>query len=234
MSMNLAIVGYGKMGRMIEQLAPEYGFDVKLKLDIDNNARQEGLTPENFREIDVAVEFSVPEAVVANLLRLAELGVNAVTGTTGWTHEIPRVREAVERHGTALVWAPNFSIGVNVFMRLVSEAARLFASQPDYGAWGWVIHHDAKVDAPSGTMLKLVELMKRAGYDRRIDVASNRAGKVPGTHEIGFDSAADTITLRHQARSRIGFAAGALTAARWVVGKKGFYEFSEILFSDSD
>ncbi len=230
MSMNLAIVGYGKMGRMIEQLAPEYGFDVKLKLDVDNNAHQKGLTPENFRDIDVAVEFSVPDAVVGNLLRLAELGVNAVVGTTGWTHELSRVRGAVEKHGTGLVWAPNFSIGMNVFMRLVSEAARLLAAQPEYGAWGWEIHHDAKVDAPSGTMLKLVELMKRAGYDRRVDVASNRAGKMPGTHEIGFDSAADTITLRHQARSRLGFASGALTAARWVVGKKGFYEFSEILF----
>ena len=119
---------------------------------------------------------------------------------------------------------------MNVFLRLVSEAARLLAAQPEYGAWGWEIHHDAKVDAPSGTMLKLVDQMKKAGFDRPIDVASNRAGKIPGIHEIGFDSAADTITLRHQARSRVGFASGALTAARWVAGKKGFYEFSEILF----
>jgi len=213
--MNLAIVGYGKMGRMIEQLAPEYGFEVKLTLDEYNNANYEALTPENFAGIDVAVEFSVPETAAENLVRLAAMD---------------RVKAAVARHGTGLVWAPNFSVGVNVFLRLVSEAARLLAAQTEYGAWGWEIHHAAKVDAPSGTMLKLIDQMKQAGWDRPIDVASNRAGKVPGTHEIGFDSAADTITLRHQARSRVGFAAGALTAARWLVGKKGFYEFSQILF----
>lgn len=228
--MNLAIIGYGKMGRMIDQLAPEHGFTTRLRLDIDNNAGQQGLTRESLANIDVAVEFSVPEAAAANLIRLAELGIPTVAGATGWLNRIDEVRRAVERNGTGLVWAPNFSVGVNVFMRLVTEAARLLAAQPEYGAWGWEIHHDAKVDAPSGTMLRLVERMKAAGYDRPIDVASNRAGKAPGTHEIGFDSASDTITLRHQARSRIGFAAGALTAARWIAGRKGFYEFSQILF----
>ncbi len=228
--MNLAIVGYGKMGRMIEQLAPEFDFTVKLKLDEYNNENYEGLTAENFRDIDVAIEFSVPDAATENLLRLAALGVNTVAGTTGWDKDMDRVKAAVAEYGTGLVWAPNFSVGVNVFLRLVSEAAKLLAVQPEYGAWGWEIHHAAKVDAPSGTMLKIVAQMKKAGFDRPIDVASNRAGKIPGIHEIGFDSAADTITLRHQARSRVGFASGALTAARWVAGKKGFYEFSEILF----
>lgn len=228
--MNLAIVGYGKMGRMIDQLAPEHGFTTRLRLDIDNNAGQQGLTRESLANVDVAIEFSVPDAAAANLIRLAELGIPTVAGATGWLNRIDEVRRAVERNGTGLVWAPNFSVGVNVFMRLVTEAARLLAAQPEYGAWGWEIHHDAKVDAPSGTMLRLVERMKAAGYDRPIDVASNRAGKAPGTHEIGFDSASDTITLRHEARSRIGFAAGALTAARWIAGRKGFYEFSQILF----
>ncbi len=228
--MKLAIVGYGRMGHMVKRLAPDFGFDVALKLDIENNANHEGLTPENFAGIDVAIEFSVPETAAENLVRLAGLGVNSVVGTTGWLGEMKRVREAVEKNGTGLVWAPNFSVGVNVFDRLVAEAAKLLAARPEYGAWGWEIHHDAKVDAPSGTMLKLVETMKSSGYDRTIDVASNRAGKVPGTHEIGFDSPADTITLRHQARNRGGFAAGALTAARWVAGKKGFFEFSEVLF----
>jgi 4-hydroxy-tetrahydrodipicolinate reductase len=119
---------------------------------------------------------------------------------------------------------------VNAFFRLVAEAARLLASQPEYGAWAWEIHHSSKKDAPSGTLLKLVEEMKRAGYVRSIDAASNRAGAHPGTHEIGFDSAADTITLRHTARSREGFARGALKAAQWIAGKKGFYEFSEVVF----
>lgn len=229
--MKLAIVGYGKMGRIIEELAPEYGFEVAVKLDIDNNAGFEGLTREQFNGVDAAVEFTAPDTVVDNLLGLAAIGINTVTGTTGWNAEIDRVRAAVEQHQTGLVWAPNFSIGVNVFTRLVEEAARLFADKPEYGAWGWEIHHDAKKDAPSGTMVQLVERMKDAGYQRPIDVAANRAGRVPGTHEIGFDSAADTIMLRHQARSREGFARGALFAAKWVVGKKGFHAFRDILFA---
>jgi len=140
------------------------------------------------------------------------------------------VREVVKAHETALVWSPNFSIGVNVFARVVREAARLLASEPQYGAWAWEIHHDTKKDAPSGTLLKLVEEMRAAGYARDVDISSSRAGKHPGTHEIGFDSAADTITLVHSARNREGFARGALKAAQWIIGKKGVFEFSEILF----
>ncbi len=226
----LAIVGYGKMGRLIEQLAPQYGFEVALKLDEFNNSQGEGLTAENFEGIDAAIDFSIPAAVAANVEGIAKLGVNVVVGTTGWLDEIGRVKRAVEDGGIGLVWSPNFSIGVNVFFKLVAEAARLIEREPEYGAWAWEIHHAAKKDAPSGTLLKLVEEMKKAGYGRNIDVSSNRAGAIPGTHEIGFDSAADTITLRHTARSREGFARGALKAAEWVVGKKGFHEFAEIGF----
>lgn len=227
---NLAIVGYGKMGKLIEQLAPQYGFSVALKLDEFNNAAFEGLTPANFRGIDAAIDFSIPSAVRRNVEGVAALGVNIVLGTTGWLDEAEAVRAAVERHGIGLVWSPNYSIGVQTFFRLVSEAARLLAAQPEYGAWAWEIHHSTKKDAPSGTLLKLVEEMKKTGYARAIDVSSNRAGAHPGTHEIGFDSAADTIVLRHTARSREGLARGALQAARWVVGKTGFHEFSEIVF----
>jgi 4-hydroxy-tetrahydrodipicolinate reductase len=226
----LAIVGYGKMGRLIEQLAPESGFTVALKLDEFNNASFEGITRENFTGIDVAVDFSIPGVVVENIGRISALGVNLVIGTTGWNEELPKVRELVKQRGTGLVWSPNFSIGVNAFMRVVAEAARLLAAQPEYGAWAYEIHHAAKKDAPSGTLLKLVEEMRKAGYARPVDCSSNRAGAHPGTHEIGFDSAADTITLRHTARGREGFARGALKAAGWIVGKKGFYEFSEIVF----
>ncbi|MGA3096582.1 MAG: dihydrodipicolinate reductase C-terminal domain-containing protein [Bryobacteraceae bacterium] len=226
----LAIVGYGKMGRLIEQLAPEYGFAVALKLDEFNNANFEGLTAESFRGVDVAIDFSIPAAVPRNVEGLAALGVNIVLGTTGWMEHADAVRRAVETGGVGLVWSPNYSVGVNAFFRLVSEAARLLAGQPEYGAWAWEIHHATKKDAPSGTLLKLVEEMKKAGYGRRIDAASNRAGAHPGTHEVGFDSAADTIVLRHTARSREGFARGALQAAQWVVGKKGFHEFGEIVF----
>jgi 4-hydroxy-tetrahydrodipicolinate reductase len=226
----LAIVGYGKMGKLIEQLAPEYDFEVALKLDEFNNAKGEGLTAANFQGVDAAIEFSIPAAVYGNVEGIAALGVPLVVGTTGWLEHIDRVKRAIEANGTGLVWSPNFSIGVNVFFRLVAEAARLMAAEPGYGAWAWEIHHSAKKDAPSGTLLKLVDEMKKAGYARNIDVGSNRAGAIPGTHEIGFDSGADTITLRHTARSREGFARGALKAAQWIIGKKGLYEFSEIEF----
>ena len=227
----LAIVGYGKMGRMIEQFAPEYGFSVALKLDEFNNANFEGVTAENFRGIDAAIDFSIPSAVRKNVECIAALGVNIVVGTTGWLEHLDAVRKTVENGGIGLVWSPNYSVGVNAFFRVVREAARLLESQPSYGAWAWEIHHSTKKDAPSGTLLKLLEEMKRAGYTHTIDVSSSRAGGHPGTHEIGFDSSADTITLRHTARSREGFARGALQAAKWVVGKKGFYEFGEIVFS---
>ena len=227
--MNLAIVGYGKMGRLIEQLAPEYGFAVTLRLDVNNNANYEGLTRENFQGVDVAVEFSTPTAAIENIERLARLGVNAVIGTTGWFGELPRARKAIEGAGTGLVWSANFSVGVQIFSQIVAEAARLMARQPEYGAWAWEIHHATKKDAPSGTLLALVESMKQSGYGKPIDTSSSRAGTLPGTHEIGFDSAADTITIRHAARSREGFARGALRAARWLAGKKGFFDFREIV-----
>lgn len=232
MSRRIALVGYGKMGRMLEQMAPEYGLEVGLILDLHNNAHGEGFTPENFKGIEAAIEFTVPEAAVGNLEKLIGLGVPAVCGTTGWFKELERVKGLAEENGAALVYSPNFSIGVNVFERIVAEGAKWMASQPAYEAWAWEIHHSAKKDAPSGTLLKLVEAMRAAGYAASIDVASNRAGKIPGTHEIGFDSAADTITLRHTARSREGFARGALHAARWIIGKKGVWEFSRILFGE--
>jgi 4-hydroxy-tetrahydrodipicolinate reductase len=222
--MKLALVGYGKMGRMIETLAPEYGFSVHSRIDVNDDVRAA-------QGADVAIEFSTPEAAVENVEKLAAMGVPVVIGTTGWLREMDRVRAAIETHGTGLVWSPNFSIGVNVFSRLVNEAARLLADEAQYGAWAWEIHHSTKKDAPSGTLIKLVNDMKSAGYERGIDVSSNRTGAHPGTHEIGFDSAADTITLRHAARSREGFARGALKAAQWIPGKKGVFEFSEVLFA---
>jgi 4-hydroxy-tetrahydrodipicolinate reductase len=228
-SLGLAIVGYGKMGRLIEQLAPEYGFAVRAKFDSRNNPDGDGLTREALHGVNVAVEFSTPEAVAANIQRLAAAGVNAAVGTTGWLEQLPAARAAVTQSGTGLVWAPNFSVGVNLFLQAVAYTAALFARQQEYEAWGWEIHHAAKKDAPSGTLRKLAEEMRAGGYDRPISLSANRAGAHPGTHEIGFDSLADTITLRHTARGREGFARGALRAARWVAGKKGLFEFREIV-----
>jgi len=231
--MKLALVGYGKMGRMMDALAASYGFEVVLRLDEFNNANGAGMNRENFAGVDAAIEFTIPEAAIGNIETLAALGVNTVVGTTGWAAHLERARGAVARAGTGLVHASNFSVGVNVFARAVAETAKLMAAQDGYEAWAWEIHHSAKKDAPSGTLLTLVDTMRKAGYARNIDQSASRAGAHPGTHEIGFDSAADTITLRHTARSREGFARGALHAARWVVGKKGFYEFREVLFGAS-
>jgi 4-hydroxy-tetrahydrodipicolinate reductase len=225
---NLALVGYGKMGRLIEQLAPEYDFTVTERLDEYNNVDGAGIAV--LRDVDVAIEFSTPETAPANLIKLAETRIKAVTGTTGWLEHLPAVEHAVNQAGAGLVWSPNFSVGVAVFRKLAALAAELMRDQKDYGAWAWEIHHDAKKDAPSGTLLHLVKTMEQSGFTRGIDVGSNRAGKHPGTHEIGFDSAADTITLRHTARSREGFARGALQAARWILSRKGVYTFEEVLF----
>jgi len=222
--MNIAIVGHGKMGRLIDRLATERGITAGLKLDEHNNAAYEGITAENFKTIDVAIDFSIPSAVVGNIERIAALGVNIVVGTTSWQAYMPHVREVVDKTGIGLVWSPNFSVGVSAFMKMVSAAAKIMADEPEYEAWAWEIHHSAKKDAPSGTLLRLFDEMRAAGYTANVDVASNRAGAIPGTHEIGFDSPADTITLRHTARNREGFALGAIKAAEWIVGKKGFYE----------
>jgi 4-hydroxy-tetrahydrodipicolinate reductase len=229
MTKGLAIVGYGKMGRMIERLAPEYGFEVRAKFSGQENASARALAANTLTGVDVAVEFTKPDAAVANLQKLAAFGVATVCGTTGWFSELERLKARINGNGSGLVWSANFSVGLNIFREVVAEAARRFAREESYGAWGWEIHHAAKKDAPSGTLLALEQEMKRNGYTREINLSANRAGTVPGTHEIGFDSAEDTITIRHTARSREGFARGALRAANWVIGKRGVFEFRDIL-----
>jgi 4-hydroxy-tetrahydrodipicolinate reductase len=229
MSRGVAIVGYGKMGRLVEQLAPGFGFEVHARINGAENSAGAGLSRESLAGAEVAIDFSTPQAAPENIVRLASLGVNVVSGTTGWYDALPTVRESVLAAGTALVWGPNFSIGVNIFLETVGHAASLLSRYPDYEAWGWEIHHAAKRDAPSGTLKKLAEVVRASGYEREVNLASNRAGTIPGTHEIGFDSGSDTITLRHTAHNRDGFARGALEAARWIGGKKGVYEFRQIL-----
>jgi 4-hydroxy-tetrahydrodipicolinate reductase len=224
----LALLGYGRMGRLVEQLAPAHGFEVALRLGGRDNAAGQGITPETWRGIDVAIDFSTAAAVPVNAERIAALGVPIVVGTTGWQSELPRVRAAIERHGAGLLFGANFSVGVQVFYRLAEAAARLLAEESAYDAWLYEIHHKMKKDAPSGTLLQIRKVMEAAGYGRPIDVASNRAGAIPGTHQLGFDSEADTILLEHRARSRAGFAHGALRAARWMIGRRGFHEFSQV------
>ena len=227
--MNLALIGYGKMGRLIEELATARGHRVAFKVDIDENRDGQALTERNLRNVDVAIDFTMPEAVLRNVEQVTVLGVNMVVGTTGWMDHLATVRSMVEKRGVGFVYGSNFSIGVNLFFRLIGAAAAQFRQYEQYDPWIYEIHHRAKLDAPSGTALKLKQILEKAYGDREVSTASNRAGTLPGQHTVGFDSEADTLTFTHTARSRLGFASGALYAAEWVRGKKGFYEFPDIL-----
>jgi len=230
MGLRLAIIGYGKMGRSIQRLAPEHDCEVAQIVRSAENANAMALNRDSLSGIDVVIEFTTALAAQQNLRPLIEAGIPVVTGTTGWLAELPQIRELTRRKNGSVVWSPNFSVGLHHFRAAVAEAARRFAREESYGAWGWEIHHAAKKDAPSGTLLALAEDISRSGYSRPLSLSASRAGSVPGTHEIGFDSAEDTITLRHTAHSRDAFARGALRAARWLAtGKKGFFEFREIV-----
>jgi 4-hydroxy-tetrahydrodipicolinate reductase len=228
---NLALIGYGKMGRMVEQVALARGHDITFKIDVEGNERGQALTRENFERVDVAINFSTPDSVIRNIEGVAALGVDMVIGTTGWTSRLDEVRRIVEAQKVGLIYSSNFSIGVNLFFKLTQVAAELFREYAEYEPWIYEIHHSAKVDAPSGTALKLEEVVERAYRGKKVTPASNRAGKNPGEHTVGFDSEADTLTIRHTARNRLGFAAGAVRAAEWIHGKKGLYDFSETLFA---
>ena len=227
--MNLALIGYGKMGRMLEELALSRGHRIIFKIDIEGNEQGQALTALNLKGADVAVDFSIPDAVIRNVEKIAALGVSMVVGTTGWWNQLEKARAVVEKNRVGLVYGSNFSIGVNVFFQLMEAAATLFEKYPQYDPWIYEIHHRAKLDAPSGTALKLKQILEKAYGERAFSIASNRAGAVPGEHVIGFDSEADTLTFTHTARSRLGFASGALHAAEWVQSHPGFHEFSATL-----
>ncbi|HEY8460326.1 MAG TPA: dihydrodipicolinate reductase C-terminal domain-containing protein [Blastocatellia bacterium] len=229
--MKIAIVGYGKMGRMIERIAASRGHEIIARFDIDNNRNGEGLTAENLKGVDVAIEFSTPETAVENLRRLIELRIPAVAGATGWYARLDEIKKLAADHDSPLVFSSNFSIGMNLFFRIAREASALFARHDQYDPFLVEAHHKFKKDAPSGTALVIAKLMRESYGDRAPEAVAIRAGHIPGTHEIGFDSEADTITLTHTARSREGFAAGATLAAEMIVNKRGVYEFSELLFS---
>lgn len=218
--MKLLLVGYGKMGRLVEQMALEQGHEVVGRIRAGDG---------DWAAADVAIDFSTAEAVVANFPRYVERRLPVVIGTTGWGAHEARLREAAAHARLGVVASANFSIGVNLFQMIVAEAARLMRAQADYGAWIHEAHHAAKRDAPSGTAILLRETMTRAGYARPIDISSTRAGMIPGTHTVGFDGPSDTIELTHTARDRRGFAAGALLAARWIRGREGWYSMADVL-----
>ena len=227
-TLNLALLGYGKMGKAVAQLAPARGFEVLLILTAESNRGGAGIVSGNFRGIDVCVDFTAPHAVVENVRQVAGLGRNMVVGTSGWNSHLDEVRAIVERAGTGLVYASNFSIGAQLFFRAAEAASRVFAKFPMYEPYITETHHRSKVDAPSGTAVELKRRIQPSFDERDVAVGSIRAGYFPGTHELGFDSEADTVILRHTARGRQGFAEGVLYAARWLAGKKGVFAFSDL------
>jgi 4-hydroxy-tetrahydrodipicolinate reductase len=218
--LKILIVGYGRMGRMIEELAVAEGFEIAGRVD---QGRDE------WADADVAIDFSTADALLSNFNQYLSRRMAAVIGTTGWNAHLDRVRAEAARAGIGVVASGNFSIGVNVFELIVAEAARRMSAQPQFGAWIHEIHHAAKRDAPSGTALLLRDAMLAVGFDRPIDLSSARAGMIPGTHTVGFDSASDTIELIHRARDRRGFASGALLAARWIHGRTGWFNMRDVL-----
>ncbi len=218
--MKLLLVGYGRMGRLVDQLATDEGEEIAGRVD---EGRDE------WTAADAAIDFSTADALLRNFPRYVEHRLPVVIGTTGWSDHAARLRAEADRAGLGVVASANFSIGVNVFQLVVAEAARIMQAHPHYGAWIHERHHAAKRDAPSGTALLLRDAMTAAGFTRAIDVSSTRAGMIPGTHTIGFDGPSDTIELTHVARDRRGFASGALLAARWIQGRRGWYTMQDVL-----
>jgi 4-hydroxy-tetrahydrodipicolinate reductase len=231
--MRILLVGYGKMGRMIESLAAESGWEIAGVIDPFAADGKAGPDSDRWSGVDVAIDFSTPDSVVKNVPVLAARGISVVIGTTGWQKDEAAIRRAVADTSVGIVSAPNFSTGVILFEAIVARAAALFSAHPEFGAWLNEAHHHTKKDAPSGTALMLKQAMETAGYSRPIDVSSIRAGSIPGVHTIGFDGPADTITLTHTARDRSAFARGALIAATWVKGKRGWFNMHDVLGLDN-
>jgi 4-hydroxy-tetrahydrodipicolinate reductase len=225
--MRVLLLGHGRMGQLVERLAPEY--DTHIAGVVTARDADRALVEGDFGPVDVAIDFTLADAVPRNLPLLARRGVNVVIGTTGWSTHEREMREVVAKADIGVLAAANFSLGMNIFQLVVEEAARRFAGHPAFGAWIHELHHAAKKDAPSGTALQLKAGMERAGYSRPIDVTASRVGSIPGTHEVGFDGPSDTVTLTHTVRDRAVFARGALEAARWLVGKHGWFTMKDML-----
>jgi 4-hydroxy-tetrahydrodipicolinate reductase len=230
--MRLALVGHGKMSRAIAQLAAERGHVVATVIEAKENQGGEALTAERLRGVDLAFEFTRPDAAAENLLRLARLGQRVVTGTTGWLDRLPEVSRMVKEHGGALLFSPNFSAGVQLFLRAARDLARWFEGRAGYDGFLLESHHAAKRDAPSGTAVALRSALRRGDPGREYPVTSVRAGHIPGTHTVVYDAPFETIRLEHETRSRQVFAAGALQAGEWLQGRTGVYTFEQMLFGE--
>jgi len=235
--MKLSLIGYGKMGKIIERIARERGHEIVCVIDIDNRQDFESAA---FRSADAAIEFTVPDMAIDNYRRAFAAGVPVVSGTTGWTAQLPALKAEIEEMGYTLFWSSNFSIGVNIFMAVNKYLARLMNSFPEYNASMTEIHHTQKLDAPSGTAITLAEgilenLDRKNFWTKETEknpnelvIKSIREGQVPGIHTITYESTADIISITHDAKNREGFALGAVLAAEFIVGKKGFFGMGDL------
>jgi 4-hydroxy-tetrahydrodipicolinate reductase len=220
--MKLALLGYGKMGRMIEQAATAGGLEVVCVIDPITGSRGK------LTDADVCVDFSEPDAVMGNIRMAADARVSMVVGTTGWYDRVDEARQIVKAGAIGLVYGSNFSVGVNLMFKVAAYASEMFKQFELHDPFIEEAHHKFKKDAPSGTALSLKRIVEET-YGRDVPTASTRAGYFPGKHTLGFDSEGDTLEIVHTARTRAGFADGALIAAKWIAGRKGFYEFVEII-----
>jgi 4-hydroxy-tetrahydrodipicolinate reductase len=227
-ALRVAIVGDGKMGRAVSELARERGYDVTAMLGLADNSDGGAITRERLGDSDVVIEFTEPAAAPANIMAAVRAGYPVVTGTTGWGKQLDEVTRAVIAANGALVHAPNFSIGVNVFLAIAEAAGRIMSRAPEFDAHIVETHHAAKKDAPSGTALAL-ERAAASALGRSIAITSVRTGHVPGTHELSFDGTFEQIRLTHTARDRRVFADGALRAAAWVPGRTGVFTMRDVL-----
>jgi 4-hydroxy-tetrahydrodipicolinate reductase len=222
--MNILLLGRGKMGTLVEELARGRKHSVRT-VDVDENLHGAALTPDKLRHVDVVIDFTTPDAVMENIEGCVRAQKSLVVGTTGWYDEIPTVRQMVEKSGIGLVYASNFSLGVNLFFEIAKTAAA--ALRLDYSGKISERHHIHKKDAPSGTAVMLGKVVHQA-VGKELEIESFREGELVGVHQLVLDSVNDTITLRHDAKSRRGFAEGAVRAAEWLKGKQGFYDFRDV------
>lgn len=237
--MNIALIGYGTMGQMVHKVAKEKNFNITSIIDTQNpEADFQEINAESLKDVDVCIDFTHPEVAIENIRKIASEGKNIIMATTGWLDKIEEVKQIVEENKIGFLYASNFSLGVNLFFKLVKEAAQMMNQFDAYDIYSYEMHHNRKKDAPSGTALSIGEILLN-NLDRKtklvldrpegeikeneLHLATIRGGDIPGTHCIGFDSSADTIELKHTARNREGFALGSLLAAEWINGKKGYF-----------
>ncbi len=240
MNLKIALIGYGKMGKKIEQIALHKGHSISFKFDIDCPLSKD-IPPD---QVDVFIDFTIPNAVVGNLKTIAHLQKPVVIGTTGWDKNLVDVKKVVEENDLGLIHAPNFSVGINLFFKIIEFSAELFNHFDDYDVFIHELHHRQKLDSPSGTALQLgnivIDKIRRksdilrlvsAGKiePEQLHISSTRVGSVPGTHTIGYDSEADILELKHTARNRSGFASGAVLAAEWIIDKKGIFTLDDLI-----